>query len=132
VAGGETKVVISRADRRLYLYKDGQLARTFKVGVGKHRGSTPAGKFHIIGKAHDPVWSYKGKHVPGGIAANPLGHWWMGLSVTHKTGTRFGIHGTNAPWSIGGNVSRGCIRMHNRDAARLFRAVGPGTPVIIR
>lgn len=130
-APGDTQIVVSRASHRLYLYRDGQVVKTFKVGVGKHRGSTPSGRFHIIGKAHKPAWNYKGRVVPGGVRSNPLGNWWLGLSVTHRSGTRFGIHGTNAPWSIGGNVSRGCIRMHNRDAARLFREVGAGTPVTI-
>ncbi len=127
----ETMVVVKRSEHRLYLYREGELVRTFRVGVGKHRGSTPSGRFHIIGKAHNPAWNYKGMHVAGGSAANPLGKWWMGLSVTHRSGTRFGIHGTNAPWSVGRNVSRGCIRMLNKDAASLFRQVNAGTPVII-
>lgn len=130
-ASPETMVVVKRSEHRLYLYKDGELIKSYKVGVGKRKGSTPVGKFRIIGKAHNPAWNYKGKYVPGGSPANPLGKWWMALSVTHKSGTRFGIHGTNAPWSIGGNVSRGCIRMLNKDAANLYRQVNAGTPVLI-
>lgn len=128
---GQTVVVVKRSEHRLYLYKDGELVRTYRVGVGKRRGSTPRGQFWIVGKARNPAWSYKGKYVPGGSPANPLGHWWMALSVKARSGSRIGIHGTNAPWSIGGNVSRGCIRMYNRDAASLFRQVSAGTPVVI-
>jgi lipoprotein-anchoring transpeptidase ErfK/SrfK len=51
----------------------------------------------------------------------------MGLSRPH-----YGIHGTNRPSSIGKRVSKGCIRMYNRDVENLARYVGIGTPVIIR
>jgi lipoprotein-anchoring transpeptidase ErfK/SrfK len=42
------------------------------------------------------------------------------------------IHGTNEPWSIGRNVSNGCIRVPNPVLKRLFAAAVAGTPVIIR
>lgn len=116
----------------MFLYQAGQIVRAFKVATGKHRNSTPSGTFHIISKTRNPDWTYKGQFVPGGTPENPLGHWWMGLSVTHReTGTRLGIHGTNTPWLIGKSVSRGCIRMRNRDAAALYRLVSAGTPVVI-
>jgi L,D-transpeptidase catalytic domain len=40
----------------------------------------------------------------------------------------YGIHGTNAPLSIYGFQSRGCIRMHPEDAGALFRQVKVGQP----
>ena len=40
------------------------------------------------------------------------------------------IHGTNNPGSIGGLVSAGCIRMHNRDIMDLFARVAAGTRVV--
>ena len=133
VADGPGKrIIVSQAQRRLFLYDGEELVKTFRVAIGRHAGSTPTGNFRIISKAHNPAWNYKGKHVPGGSAANPLGKWWMALSVTHRSGTRFGIHGTNAPWSIGKRVSRGCIRMYNKDAATLYRLVSSGTPVTIQ
>ncbi|MEL6292378.1 MAG: L,D-transpeptidase [Pseudomonadota bacterium] len=38
-------------------------------------------------------------------------------------------HGTDAPWTIGQNVSKGCIRMHNDHVIELYRRVGVGTKV---
>jgi N-acetyl-anhydromuramyl-L-alanine amidase AmpD len=61
---------------------------------------------------------------PGG----PFGTRWMGLNVPWGI---YGIHGTNAPWSIGGYASKGCIRMRNKDAEELFEWVPVGTPVKI-
>ncbi|MGA7003946.1 MAG: L,D-transpeptidase, partial [Pseudolabrys sp.] len=40
------------------------------------------------------------------------------------------IHGTNKPGSIGGLVSAGCIRMHNRDITDLYGRVLVGTRVV--
>ena len=43
----------------------------------------------------------------------------------------FRIHGTNEPWSIGGNVSSGCIRMLNAHVSELARMVEVGAKVIV-
>jgi lipoprotein-anchoring transpeptidase ErfK/SrfK len=45
--------------------------------------------------------------------------------------TMFRIHGTNEPWSIGQNVSSGCIRMLNAHVEELYRMVDVGTKVIV-
>jgi lipoprotein-anchoring transpeptidase ErfK/SrfK len=42
------------------------------------------------------------------------------------------IHGTNEPWSIGQNVSSGCIRLINHDIIDLHARVPIGTPVVVR
>ena len=73
--------------------------------------------------AHGAPTSSKGRVVPPG-KANPLGTRWLGLS---KKG--YGIHGTNAPGSIGRNASHGCIRMRNRDVEELFELVAVGDMV---
>jgi lipoprotein-anchoring transpeptidase ErfK/SrfK len=41
------------------------------------------------------------------------------------------IHGTNAPSTIGGQVSSGCIRMVNDDVIDLYSRVHVGTKVIV-
>lgn len=46
-------------------------------------------------------------------------------------GDGYGIHGTDAPWSIGQSVSHGCIRVRNEDIETLFRIVDVGTPVYV-
>ena len=63
-------------------------------------------------------------YVPGGDARNPLGNraLYLGTSL-------YRIHGTDAPWTIGQPVSKGCIRMYNRDVADLYERVGVGTKV---
>ena len=54
----------------------------------------------------------------------------MGAAAMTLGVSEYAIHGTNAPGSVGGFVSHGCIRMHNHDVLDLLpRHVG--TPVIV-
>lgn len=46
-------------------------------------------------------------------------------------GDGYGIHGTNAPETIGRSVSHGCVRLRNEDIEKLFEMVPIGTPVYI-
>ncbi|RYD99231.1 MAG: L,D-transpeptidase, partial [Sphingobacteriales bacterium] len=41
------------------------------------------------------------------------------------------IHGTNEPWTIGQNVSSGCIRMVNEDVIDLYGRVQLNTKVVV-
>ena len=60
--------------------------------------------------------------APG--SANPVGTRWIGLSAKG-----YGIHGTDAPASIGFARSHGCIRLRNRDIEQLFELVRAGDVV---
>lgn len=111
---------ISLSKRRLSLFRNGRLVKTYPVGVGKIATQTPSGNFTIINKVPYPN-SYRGGPL------SVFGTMWMGLSKPH-----YGIHGTNNPSSIGKYVSKGCIRMYNRDVNDLARQVPIGTPVQIR
>lgn len=46
-------------------------------------------------------------------------------------GDGYGIHGTDAPASIGRGASHGCVRVRNEDVETLWRIVPVGTPVYI-
>ena len=67
--------------------------------------------------------------MPGG-PDNPLGARALYLFDGNRD-TMFRIHGTNEPWSIGGNVSSGCIRMLNAHVSELARMVQVGAKVIV-
>lgn len=105
-------IVIDLSDRKLYLFDNGKTVKTYPVGVGKMSTPSPAGNYYIANKRPNP----------GG----PFGVMWLGLSLPHH-----GIHGTNKPGSIGGYVSKGCIRMYNRDVLELSKMVSIGTLVKI-
>jgi lipoprotein-anchoring transpeptidase ErfK/SrfK len=64
-------------------------------------------------------------HMPGGLN-NPLG-----ARALYIGATLYRIHGTNEPWTIGGDVSSGCIRMVNDDVVDLYARVKIGAKVIV-
>jgi lipoprotein-anchoring transpeptidase ErfK/SrfK len=118
-------IKVSLPDRRLALLEDGQVKRIYTVAIGKTSTPSPTGTFTIVARVTNPTYFHEGKVVPPG-PANPVGDRWMGLS---KAG--FGIHGTNAPRSIGKAASHGCIRMAQPDLEQLFAQVRTGDTVEI-
>ena len=67
-----------------------------------------------------PLW------VPGGHRMNPLG-----VRAMYLGSSLYRIHGTDAPWTIGQAVSKGCIRMLNEDVLDLYPRVPVGTKVTV-
>jgi len=120
---GARRIVVSIPDRKLAVLEDDRVVKVFPTAVGAPKSPSPAGSFTIVQRLTDPTWYSKGKVVPPG-KANPLGTRWLGLSIKG-----YGIHGTNAPSSIGHNASHGCIRMRNRDVEELFEMVEVGDAV---
>ncbi|MGH9658353.1 MAG: L,D-transpeptidase, partial [Bryobacteraceae bacterium] len=119
------RIVISIPDRKLVLIVDGQVVKTYDTAVGAAKSPSPSGVFTIVNRIEKPAW-YGPKQVVGPGKSNPLGTRWMGLSKKS-----YGIHGTNAPKSIGRNASHGCVRMRNRDVEELFKLVEVGDIVEI-
>jgi lipoprotein-anchoring transpeptidase ErfK/SrfK len=126
-------IVITRNTNTLRLFRGTTLVRTFPVATGQAIYPTPAGIWRVVVKQRNPWWYpptadawAKGlKPVPPG-PSNPLGTRWMGLNAPGV-----GIHGTDAPASIGYSASHGCIRMQVPEAEWLFEHVQVGTPVVI-
>jgi lipoprotein-anchoring transpeptidase ErfK/SrfK len=117
------RIVVSIPDRKLAVLEDDRVLRTFDIAAGAPASPSPTGAFTVINHITNPTWYYKGKVVGPG-PGNPVGTRWMGLSTPG-----YGIHGTNAPRSIGKNVSHGCIRLRNPDIEQLFELVAVGDVV---
>ena len=119
-------VLVSIPDRKLAILEDGKVIRTFPVAVGAAVSPSPVGKFEIVNRIANPTYYHEGVVVPPG-ANNPVGPRWVGLSQKG-----YGIHGTNAPRSIGKAASHGCIRLNNNDIKEFFLLVEVGDTVEIR
>ena len=119
-------LLISIPDHSLAVIQDGQVKRIYSVATGKQTTPSPTGAFRIVVRVVDPTYYHAGKVITPG-PRNPLGNRWMGLD---RKG--YGIHGTNAPQSIGKSASHGCIRMAKRDLEELFSMVKVGDEVQIR
>jgi lipoprotein-anchoring transpeptidase ErfK/SrfK len=120
------QIVVSIPDRKLALIETGQVTKIYSVAVGKDTTPSPAGSFTIVNRVTAPTYYHKGQVVPQG-PENPIGTRWIGLNQKG-----YGIHGTNAPRSIGKAASHGCIRMAKKDLEELFEVVRPGDVVSIR
>jgi L,D-transpeptidase-like protein len=119
------QVLVSVPDRKLAVLEDGRVLKVFPVAVGADDSPSPDGEFQIINRLSNPTYYHPGKVIPAG-PANPLGSRWIGLSLKG-----YGIHGTNAPRSIGKAASHGCIRMAKRDLEQFFDMVRVGDTVVI-
>jgi lipoprotein-anchoring transpeptidase ErfK/SrfK len=128
-------IVVRTSQRRLFLILGDGKALRYTVGVGRS-GRQWAGNSMVSGKYVRPNWAppeevkRRQPNLPdiiaGGSPRNPMGEAALTLS-----GGEYAIHGTNAPDSIGGFVSYGCIRMHNEDILDLYRRVQIGTLVVV-
>lgn len=131
-------IVIDTPSRFLYLVLGNGQARRYGVGVGKP-GFEWAGTHRITQKREWPDWrppaqmiareKKKGRILPTYMAGGPANP--LGARALYLGSTLYRIHGTNQPWTIGGAVSSGCIRMRNEDVVDLYERVGNGTKVVV-
>ena len=128
-------IIVSTAERHLYLIQPGGRALRYGIGVGRD-GFQWQGLVTITNKKEWPDWTpppemiarqpYLPRFMAGG-PGNPLGARAMYLGTTV-----YRIHGTNRPDTIGTKVSSGCFRLVNADVSDLYDRVPVGTKVIIR
>jgi lipoprotein-anchoring transpeptidase ErfK/SrfK len=127
-------VVVNTGEKFLYLVLDGGKALRYGIGVARS-GFEWSGTHKVTRKAEWPGWTppaamrkrqpHLPAYMPGG-PDNPLG-----ARALYLGSTLYRIHGTNEPWSIGQNVSSGCIRMINDDVIDLYDRVKLGARVIV-
>jgi LysM repeat protein len=129
IVKGTVHLEVFKAQFTLSVFIEGVWVRDYSIGIGAN-DKTPEGSFEIETKIVDPPWHFRGKVYGRDDPENILGSRWMGFK--RKPGLYgFGIHGTTEPGSVPGAVSRGCIRMRNKDVEALFEVVPRGAKVHI-
>ncbi len=129
------QVIVSFGDRKLYwVHKKGE-AISYPIAVPREQ-SRWSGVTVVSSKRVNPGWTPTPEmrrenpklpvHVPGGHPLNPLG-----VRALYLGASTYRIHGTDAPWTIGTAVSKGCIRLYNEDVLDLYRRVPVGTKVTV-
>ncbi len=120
-----TRIVVDVSARTLTLLRAGKRVLSTPVAVGSASTPTPTGRFYVNQRilTTDP----RGPYGPAALGVSAFSDVLTGWAQ----GGPIGIHGTNAPWSIGQAVSNGCIRVPNTTLQRLFAATPGGTPVLI-
>ncbi|HEY8578809.1 MAG TPA: L,D-transpeptidase [Beijerinckiaceae bacterium] len=131
---GPGVIVVDTPNRFLYLVLPGRRAVRYGIGVGRP-GFAWSGVKRVTRKAEWPSWTPPAemlkrrpdlpRFMPGG-PENPLG-----ARALYLGSSLYRIHGTNEPWTIGQNVSSGCIRMMNEDVTDLYGRVRVGATVVV-
>ena len=127
-------IVVDTPNKFLYLVQGSGKALRYGIGVGRP-GFTWSGVKTISAKKEWPDWTPPSemlarrpdlpRHMEGG-PQNPLG-----ARAMYLGSSLYRIHGSNEPWTIGTNVSSGCIRMRNDDVIDLYGRVSVGAKVIV-
>ena len=127
-------IVVDTPNKFLYLVQGSGKALRYGIGVGRP-GFTWSGVKAISAKKEWPDWTPPAemlarrpdlpRHMEGG-PENPLG-----ARAMYLGSSLYRIHGSNEPWTIGTNVSSGCIRMRNDDVIDLYGRVSVGAKVIV-
>ncbi len=127
-------VIVNTSRKFLYLVLGDGKAMRYGIGTARD-GFEWSGTHKVTAKREWPSWTPPAemrKRQPGlpafmeGGVQNPLG-----ARALYIGSTLYRIHGTNEPWSIGTNVSSGCIRMVNDDVVDLYARVKIGAKVIV-
>lgn len=134
-------IIVDAREKYLYYVMPDNKAMRYGIGVGRE-GFSWSGKADVAAKREWPTWTppvpmikrqpelakYRNGMKPG--LQNPLGA--RALYLHNKGGdTGYRIHGTPEWWSIGKNVSSGCIRLMNQDIIDLYERVDKGAKVTV-
>jgi lipoprotein-anchoring transpeptidase ErfK/SrfK len=127
-------IVIDTPEFFLYLVEADGKAMRYGIGVGRP-GFTWAGEHKVSAKREWPDWVPPPEmlerqpglpHFMAGGPDNPLG-----ARALYLGSTLYRIHGSNEPWTIGHQVSSGCIRLRNEDVIDLYSRVKVGATVVV-
>jgi hypothetical protein len=132
---GKGQIIVSFGDRRLYYVTQPGQAYSYPIAIPREQ-SRWQGVTAVSQKRINPSWTPTPtmlaenprlpRWVPGGHPMNPLGN-----RALYLGSSMYRIHGTDAPWTIGTAVSKGCIRMYNQDVADLFPRALVGSKVTV-
>lgn len=129
------EIIVSFGDRRLYYIESKTAAISYSIAIPKAEAKW-SGVSYVSEKRENPTWTPTPDmrrenpslpaSVAGGDPRNPLG-----TRALYLGDSMYRIHGTDAEWLIGQQVSHGCIRMYNRDVADLYRRAKVGAKVTV-
>jgi lipoprotein-anchoring transpeptidase ErfK/SrfK len=112
-------IVIDKAQNFLYVVRPNVVAIRYGIGVGAECLGA-AGLFRVTRKEEWP-----GLKSGGDQADNPLGARALYLD------TKFRIHGTNSPQSIGRFAPLGCFRLSNEDVIEIYNSTPLEARVVV-
>jgi L,D-transpeptidase catalytic domain len=112
--------------REIEVERDGEIVKTFKIGIGREDHPTPVGRYAVTDKL-----SVTDPDSPYGCCVVALTGHQTKLPEGWPGGDRLAIHATGDVSGLGEAVSLGCMRSDPKDARWLMETVPLGTPVFV-
>lgn len=131
-------IIVDKGKMRVSLYdRYGVRQKSYGMACAKNYGDkhkkadsrTPEGFFSVEGVYDSEDWLFTDDDGYTSPKKGQFGPKFIRIRI--PVTSQIGIHGTSAPWSIGGRSSHGCIRIKNENILELAELVEPGMPVII-
>ena len=117
---------VNLSAHQMTVFNAGLVMMSIKIGEGRSALPTPTGTYFIVDLLKQPN------------PAGEYGPYAFGLSAYSDVLQSFGggpgeigIHGTDAPQSVGASLSHGCIRVSDATIIALAELLPLGTPVLI-
>ncbi len=125
----DTRIVVNAPAYRMDLFENGQLVKTYKVGIGYPEFPLPAGMRKADTIIYNPTWTPPdepwveapgskvkvGEKVEAGSPLNPLG------PIKIPIGLPSLIHGGKSPARLGTFASHGCVGLTNPQVQEFAR-----------
>jgi lipoprotein-anchoring transpeptidase ErfK/SrfK len=134
----DTRVVVNAPAHRMDVFQNGQLIKSYKVGIGYPEFPVPQGERRASSIIFNPTWTPPdepwvessnkvkvGQKVAAGDKLNPLG------VIKIPIGLPSLIHGGKPPAKIGGFASHGCVGLTNAQVQDFSKHLADltGTPL---
>lgn len=131
-------IIVDKERMKVILYdRYGVEEHSYGMACAKNYGTkhkradsrTPEGFFDVEGVYDSTDWLFTDDN---GVQSDKKGQFGPRfIRLRTPVSSQIGIHGTCAPWSIGGRSSHGCIRIKNENILQLVELVEKGMPVIV-
>jgi len=139
------KIVVVKSERKMYIYKDGKVIKTFPVSLGSndYQGSkvkrgdkrTPVGEYTILNKRHHPI-KYRAMTISYPNAKDRARAAKLGVDpgdmITIHGQPHWNADGHGDSYTLSKDWTDGCVALTNRDLDWLWGSVQPGTKIILK
>ena len=136
------KIVVNKSEHKMYIYKNGNVIKTFPVSLGSNSGrklsqgdfKTPVGSYRILDKRCHPI-KYRAMTISYPNAQDRARAARAGVNpgslITIHGQPHWNADGHGDSYTLSHDWTNGCIALTNSDLDWLWGSVRVGTPIII-
>jgi lipoprotein-anchoring transpeptidase ErfK/SrfK len=126
----DTRIIVNAPAHRMDLFENGQLVKSYKIGIGYPEFPIPTGLRRVTSIVFNPTWTPPdepwvessrkvkvGERIGAGSKLNPLG------VIKIPIGLPSLIHGGKSPAQLGKFSSHGCVGLTNKQVQDLAKTL---------